>query len=109
MRNYRESASKKELELIEKSSSLKDQELKIRLLEEQLAQKTKQSEKTSQELIETRIKQYESTIETHKLISLKLEEQNKSLKKDLDEKVENEFRLTSEIDRLSKEIDRMKA
>ena len=109
MRNYRESASKNELELIEKSSSLKDQELKIRLLEEQLAQKTKQSEKTSQELIETRIKQYESTIETHKLISLKLEEQNKSLKKDLDEKVENEFRLTSEIDRLSKEIDRMKA
>ncbi len=95
--------------MIEKSSSLKDQELKIRLLEEQLAQKTKQSEKTSQELIETRIKQYESTIETHKLISLKLEEQNKSLKKDLDEKVENEFRLTSEIDRLSKEIDRMKA
>jgi chromosome segregation ATPase len=55
-----------------------------------------------------RVRQYESKIETHRLIEVKLEEQARTLKSQLEEKMELEVKLNLEIDRLGKEIDRMK-
>lgn len=54
-----------------------------------------------------KVKQYESSIETHKLIEVKLQEQATTLKSQLEEKVQNECKLNLEVDRLSREIDRM--
>jgi hypothetical protein len=71
-RNARDAASKRDMELFDKTSTISSLELKIKMLEEQLTRKTQQSEKATQELVETRMKQYESTIETHKLIEVKL-------------------------------------
>lgn len=61
-RKARDEASKKEIEMLQKCSSITSLELKIKMLEEQLNSKSQQSEKMSQELVETRMKQFESTI-----------------------------------------------
>jgi hypothetical protein len=43
-------------------SAINTQNMKIRMLEEQLNQRTQLSERTSVELVETKVKQYETTI-----------------------------------------------
>ena len=43
------------------------------------------------------MKQFETTLETHKVITLKLEEQNRTLKGELEQKIEVELKLNGEI------------
>ena len=47
-RNARDNASKKEMELLQKTSTMGALESKVRMLEEQLTKKSQQSEKVSQ-------------------------------------------------------------
>ena len=77
-------------------------------MEERLSKKEKEADSSAQEVGELKVKQYETTIEQHKLIQLKMEEQAKGLKSELEEKIQVEFKLNLEIDRLSKEINRLK-
>ena len=57
-RNAREALSKRDIELLDKTSLLGSLEMKVRMLEEQLSQRAQQSERTTHDLIEAKVKQY---------------------------------------------------